>query len=447
MIVGIAIMFAVRLELYVAAWEKHSLVPYVQNQSTGTKVVVEGDVSADPDPRDTTLHANIHVLKLNGVGVDGTLIAFFPTDTELTYGQHVTAKGTLRVPDTFQTDGGNDFDYPHYLQAQGVSAMLTSAKLASSMPAPPSLQGMLFSLKHAFNDSLERAFVSPLAALMEGIILGERRGIPEDLNHAFIVASLVHIVVLSGHVFTLIADAVMRMLSFLPKKIRFPLAGVFIILFILMVGATTIALRAGVMASVGMVAQFFNRRTIALRALIIAVAAMALWNPPAVVWDTSFVLSILATFGLITLSPYVRKWLKFIPEHFELRDIATSTLSVQIFILPALLYYTGTLSYYALPANMLALPVLPWAMLCGFLAGVCGLIPGVAGLLLAFIPAFFAQVFLRWIIFIAQTVEAIPYSSTLVHAFPLWAAVAMYMPIILVASWKVARSVPRSATN
>jgi predicted membrane metal-binding protein len=282
-VVGVALVFVVRVELYDTAWSQHSLVPFVKDQTKGTKVTVEGVVAADPDSRDTTLHANIRVSKLNSAEVDGTLIAFFPTETELTYGQRVVVKGTLRVPDTFETDGGNEFDYPHYLQAQGISAMLTSAKLASSTPAPVSLSGTLFAIKHTFNNSLERIFMPPLAALIEGIILGERRGIPDDLNHAFIVASLVHIVVLSGHVFTIVADAVMRVLSFLPKKIRYPLAAVFIVLFILMVGATTIALRAGIMAGIGMIARFFNRQNMAMRALVIAVIGMALWNPPAVI--------------------------------------------------------------------------------------------------------------------------------------------------------------------
>lgn len=445
--IGIALMCVVRVELYAEHWKQHSLVPFVEDRIKGTKVMVEGSVVADPDLRDTTLHANIHVSKLNSHPVDGTLIAFFSTDTKIAYGQHIIVKGTLRVPDSFQTDGGNDFDYPHYLQAQGISAMLTSAKVISSTPAPTSLYGMLFGIKHAFNDSLERIFLPPLGPLLEGILLGERRGIPDNLNHAFIVASLVHIVVLSGHVFTIVADAVMRILSFLSKKLRYPLAAIFIVLFILMVGATTIALRAGIMAGIGMLARYFNRQTDALRALAAAFILMFFWNPPAVVWDTSFVLSVLATLGLILFSPYIRKLLFFMPERFELRDIATSTLSVQIFILPALLYYTGVLSYLALPANVLALPVLPWAMLCGFLAGVLGLVPGLAGLLLAFVPAFFAQLLLRWILCIAQMVEAIPHSSTLIHAFPLWTMLVCYVPLILVASWLAFRNVPQRATS
>lgn len=446
---GLICIFVARVELYISDWNSQTLLLLAQSVPTekGKKVTVEGKIVADPDMRDTTLHANVEVETVNGEVARGKLVAFFSTNTKLEYGQHIVAKGTLRLPDAFETDNGGTFDYPHYLQVQGISAMLTSASLASSTPDALSLQGLLFKLKHAFDRSLERIFVPPQGALMEGIILGERHGIPATLNHAFIVASLIHIVVLSGHVFTLITDAVMRALSFLPKKPRYLLAGIFSVLFILMVGATSVALRAGLMAGIGMLARFYNRSADALRALAVAVIVMGLWNPPALLWDTSFILSVLATFGLITLSPLIEKFLHWVPERFELRGIATSTLSVQIFILPMLLHYTGTLSYLALPANIIALPVLPWAMLCGFLAGLFGMLPGIAGLAFAFVPAFFAQLLLRWIIFVAQTVEAIPHSATVIHAFPLWAALLCYVPLTLLAGWQAFRTAPRRATS
>ncbi len=450
-VLGLACVLYVRVIWYESDWNSQTLPLFAHDPSTslgtGKKVLVAGKVVADPDRRDTTLHVHIKVETVDGKPVTGTLIAFFSPDTNLEYGQWVVVKGTLRLPDPFETDNGGTFDYPHYLQVQGISAMLTSAKLSSSTPAAFSLRGFLFSIKHTFDRSLERIFVPPHGALMQGIILGERHGIPENLNHAFIVASLIHIVVLSGHVFTLITDAVIRTLSFLPKKPRYVLAGIFSVLFILMVGASSVALRAGLMAGIGMLARFYNRNEDALRALVAAVIIMGLLNPPALLFDVSFILSVLATFGLITLSPMVERWLYWVPEKFELRGIATSTLSVQIFILPMLLYYTGTLSYLALPANVIALPVLPWAMLLGFFAGLFGMLPGMFGLVLAFVPAFFAQLLLRWIIFIAEVAEAIPHSATVVHAFPLWVALLCYVPLTFIACVSVFRIVPRRVTN
>ena len=412
--------------MYIANWDAQDLSPLAQNQ----KVTVEGVVVADPDRRDTTLHANIKVSKINGVDVHGTLIAFLPPETPLTYGQHVVVKGKLRQPDSFVGDNGNTFDYPHYLQVQGVSAMLTSAQIISSTPAPISLKGSLYFIKQKFNESLEKIFIQPEAALIEGILLGERRGLSPSFTDAFVAAGLIHIVILAGYVLSLVGEGVMRALAFVPKKLRYPLAGIFLILFVVMIGASSTTVRACTMALVSLTARYFNRRSVALRALGIATIGMFLWNPAIILWDSSFIISALATFGLITFSPTVEHWLRWIPEKFEARAIATSTASVQIFALPALLYYTGTLSPFALPANLLALPVLPWVMLTGFLAGLLNLIPSVVGPILAFVPAFFCQFLLSWILLVVEIVKTIPYSAQTVQQFPWWLAIAMYIPLI-----------------
>jgi competence protein ComEC len=441
LITGLVCISAARVEIYIADWNANNLGSLAHNQ----KVTVEGIIVADPDRRDTTLHANLRVSKINTVSMHGTLIAFLPPETKLVYGQRVVVKGTLRQPDSFLGDNGNIFDYPHYLQVQGVSAMLTSAVLLSSTPAPVSLKGILYFIKAKFNASLEKIFIVPESALIEGILLGERRGLSPDVTSAFVAAGLIHIVILAGYVLSLVGEGVMRALAFVPKKFRYPLAGLFLILFVVMIGASSTTVRACTMALVSLTARYFNRTSVALRALGFAAIGMAFWNPAIILWDSSFIISALATFGLITFSPVVEHWLRWIPEKFEARSIATSTLSVQIFALPALLYYTGALLPFALPANLLALPVLPWVMLSGFLAGLLNLIPGVAGLVLAFAPAFFCQLLLRWILLIVSIIKTIPDSAATVQQFPGWLTVGIYIPLICFAVFQWRRQNVRSS--
>jgi competence protein ComEC len=136
-------------------------------------------------------------------------------------------------------------------------------------------------------------------------------------------------------------------------------------------------------------------------------------------------LSVIATFGLITISPTVEQKLLWITEKFGLRSIAASTIAVQIYILPALLYMTGILSFVSLPANILALPSVPLAMALSFAAGVLGLVHP----LLALVPGFFADLLLQWLMLVAHVATAVPFSSTVVAAFPAWVAVLVYLPL------------------
>ena len=132
-----------------------------------------------------------------------------------------------------------------------------------------------------------------------------------------------------------------------------------------------------------------------------------------------------STFGLITISPTVERHLQWIPERFGFRSIVASTASVQIFVLPALLYFTGVLSFIALPANALALPVVPFAMLFGFLAGVVGFIHPA----LAYPFTVIADTLLRWMMLVATTADSLPLSSTVIVAFPAWIVVVAYIPL------------------
>lgn len=91
---------------------------------------------------------------------------------------------------------------------------------------------------------------------------------------------------------------------------------------------------------------------------------MVLWNPLILRYDPSFHLSFMATFALIVGSPIIKKLIPWAGE------IVCSTLAVQIFLLPYLLWMNGSFALVTFPANLLVLSFLPFTMLVGFLATV-----------------------------------------------------------------------------
>lgn len=396
----------------------------------GQTATIVGVVTNDPERRETSLHVNISVQSIDGIslpaGRQGTALAILNRDEEVSYGDAVEVRGTLAVPQAFETDTGHIFDYAGYLQVQGVSVMMQKGQLVSRKPSGLSVFGLLYSLKHRFEGSVEKLFPEPDNALLQGILLGERRGIPKDLNNAFVSSGLVHVVVLSGYNISIVAAGVFELLRFLPRTASFATGGMLMVLFALMTGAGATTIRALIMALIVLLAKYTNRSALALRSLAVAGAAMVLWNPLSLLHDPSFILSMLATFGLITLSPWVESHLpRFLLKFPKVHSIVGTTIAVQIFVLPALLYFTGILSFLSVPANALALPVVPFAMLGGFVAGLLGLIHPA----LAFAPTLFADVLLRWIILIAQTVQSIPLSTAVIPAFSAWIVALAYIPL------------------
>lgn len=378
-------------------------------------VEVSGTVRNDPERRDTSLHVHI-----------GNLLVLLPRDADVSYGDRVVVQGKISLPENFETDAGREFNYENYLRVRGVHYLMRYAEVVEIEKGGWSIQKSLYALKHSFEASLEKILPEPNVSLMEGILLGARRGIPDDLTNAFVVSGLIHVVVLSGYNISIVAEAMLRGLSFLPRAYGFLVGGIMMILFALMTGAGAATVRATIMGLIAILARYLHRPGAALRALLVAAVAMALWNPLAPLYDVSFILSIIATFGLITLSSWVETWLpKFFEKVPSIKSIAASTVAVQIFILPALLYFTGVLSFLSLPANILALPVVPFVMLLGFVAGLLGLIHPV----LAIVPAIVANILLEWMVFIATATASFPFSSTIVAEFPLWVVIAIYIPL------------------
>ncbi|MBI2005051.1 ComEC/Rec2 family competence protein [Patescibacteria group bacterium] len=429
----------VRTDLFLQARQQDTIAEFAGNTS-----VVKGTVAADPDKRATSLRLTVSVVSAGGEVAQGTLLAVVPRETAVSYGDHVTLSGKVTLPEVFETDTGRTFNYPAYLSVQGVSAMMQYAQVIDSARGAPSPRRFLFSIKQEFERSLERTFPEPDVSLMEGLLLGERRGLPQEVTQAFVASGLIHIVVLSGYNISIVSEAILRSLSFLPRTVGYSLGGVGMVLFALLTGGGATTVRACIMGLIAILARYLHRESAALRALALAAAGMALWNPLVLLHDPSFILSVLATFGLVTLSPAIeRRVPKFLKKMPQVASIAASTIAVQLYILPALLYQTGILSFLALPANMLVLPMVPAAMLAGFAAGIAGLLHPA----LAFFAALPADLLLKWMLVVAKTTTAIPLSATTLPALPTWVVVAVYIPLTWLAIFVYRRNAAHTRSS
>ena len=394
-----------------------------------SRISYEGVVVAEPDVRDATQRVVIRVSK-DTESVEVLAIADrYPV---LSYGDRVRVTGTLVLPEPFDTDAGRVFRYDKYLQKDSIRFLVefSDAEILARQEGF-SLYAMLYGLKRAFNDALADALPEPSASLAGGLILGGKQGLGSDLQQAFITAGLIHVVVLSGFNVMIVAEAVLRGLFFLPKRLAFVIAGAVIGLFVLMAGAGAASVRAGAMAGLGLFARATGRTFAALRALLFVGIAMVLWNPFVLAFDPGFQLSFVATAGLILGAPLVAARLAFIKSRF-LREIVASTVAAQTAVVPLLLYQTGLFSAVALPANLLVLPVIPLAMGLSFAAGLISLcVPTLA--LIGGVPAYFV---LSYISAAAETAAALPLSAFSLPSFPFALVVLAYTALAFLV-WKL----------
>ena len=406
------------------------LVPNVEDPFVvfdGKAGIVEGKISSDPEMRSSGVQAEIQTKTIDGKEVEGVLLVRLPVGAEVSYGDFVRVRGKIELPEVFLTNEGSEFDYPNYLKAKGIGATMNSQFLQVVTPHQLSLFGSLYSFKHAFMRLVERTIPEPESSFLEGMLLGNRDALSDNLHDVFVAAGLVHIVVLSGYNLTLVSDVFMKIsLFFLPRVGALMASAGSIVLFACMAGLDATVVRASIMALIVLLAKALQRPSLIMRSLTLACVCMVLYNPHILLFDPSFVLSFLATFGLVTLSGPFARGLSKVTEKFNFREIASATLATQAFVFPVLIFYTGTFSLIALPANLLALPLVPYAMLGGFIASCIGILGHVVSLPFAFV----AWGLLGAIISIAKVSASVPFASIDVSFIQTPLLLALYILLV-----------------
>ncbi|HET8581383.1 MAG TPA: ComEC/Rec2 family competence protein [Candidatus Paceibacterota bacterium] len=389
------------------------------DRALGQQVALEGVISADADRREssTLLSVRADALVMGGAttSISATVLAVADPYAQGAYGDRVRIEGQLALPEAFDTDTGRQFDYPGYLAAQGIAyEVMGPAITVISHGHGNGIMAWLLALKHGYLSGLTRALPLPESALAGGITAGDKRALGKELLADFRTAGIVHIVVLSGYNVTIIAESVMAILGFLPRAFGITAGALGIAAFAAMTGGSASIVRASIMAVLALVAQAIRRPYAILRALVLTVVGMVLWNPFILIHDPGFQLSVIATLGLIFVTPLLVERMGWLTERFGIREIVGATLGTQLSVLPLLLWQMGTLSLVALPVNVLVLAVVPAAMLLSALAALAGiLLPWLAPML--GLPAY---VLLAYMLAIVHASVSVPFAALAVPPFP-----------------------------
>jgi len=330
LVIGTALFVGILRMSFIDVSPDPSLVKFV-----GQKISFEAVISEEPDIRDTSTR---YTIKPDSSKSRILLVADrFP---ELEYGDKIKVSGRLDLPENFQNDNGTEFDYVSYLSKDKIHFLIYRPEIEKIGNGGNQVMAFLYSIKNIFIKKISAVVPEPNSSFLGGVIFGAKQSLGTELLDDFKKVGLIHIVVLSGYNITIIAVGVFYLTSFLGKRnLGFILSAIFIILFAIMVGLGATVIRACIMALIAIFARFLGRPAQALRWLFVAGFLMLLWNPLVLFYDPSFQLSFMATLGLILFSPFIYSFIsrhkvkKFIPEKLGLREIVSSTLAVQFFVL------------------------------------------------------------------------------------------------------------------
>ncbi|MCK4532926.1 ComEC/Rec2 family competence protein, partial [bacterium] len=228
--------------------------------------------------------------------------------------------------------------------------------------------------------------------VLSGIMLGEGNILPGEIYQDFIVSGVVHILAVSGLHVGLVLFIFLGVFSLLglPKKSTYLLTIVMIFLYVQMTGARPSAVRAFLMAALGLGAYFFGRDRNLHHSLYLS-ALIILFVNPRILFSIGFQFSYLATIGILYLSGLIRKLLTPLPVW--LRNTISVSLGAQIMIYPLIAYYFNQISLIAPLANIFVVPLVGIIVTLGFSTCIislvssffAGLIGGVNSLCILFL--------------------------------------------------------------
>jgi competence protein ComEC len=341
------------------------------------------------------------------------------------YGDDLKINCALSVP----SNTGLDFDYRTYLAKDGIYYECKKAKIErAETNSGNKIYAILLKIKNKFDDNISKFIPYPEAGLLSGLILGGDNKLSKEIRDDFSTTGMTHIVAVSGYNVTIIAEYLMIIGIFIglwrPQAFWFSAVG--IILFVIMCGLPSSAVRAGVMGILLIWAMKNGRLANSQNAVLFSAAVMLLFNPLLLRWDIGFQLYFLATLGIIYFYPVLSNYLVKKNKTFGLSEILFLTLSAQIFVLPVILYNFHKLSLISPLANLLVLPIIPFTMLLGFLTVLIGFIFNP----LAIIFSWLAYLPLKYETFVINYLANLKYASVEIKLS--WRGVIAWYALLLV---------------
>ncbi|MET3369508.1 UNVERIFIED_CONTAM: competence protein ComEC [Jeotgalibacillus campisalis] len=192
------------------------------------------------------------------------------------------------------------------------------------------------------------------AGLMPGMVTGDTSALPESLEADMKTTGMTHLTAVSGANCSLVLGGFVLLARCLrlPRPVAGTLAACGLAAFVVMVGPEPSVLRAAVMGTVGLVATIGGLRGRSLTFLCLATIVLLLLDP-SMAANVGFLLSVLATLGIVLLATRVASWIPMWVPRWLAAGVAVP-LSAQLLCGPVIVALQPQFTPYAFIANVVA---------------------------------------------------------------------------------------------
>jgi competence protein ComEC len=299
------------------------------------------------------------------------------------YGDFIRAEGFLYQP--FSPSSAGFFDYKKYLLRSGIFGLMSfqkqeQIKIIEKEEENIFIKEIVLPVKHFILKSFRTTLDDPHRALIAGFVLGEKRGIPDNIYKMFNDTGTLHLLAISGSNVGLVMLFCFYFFLLLrvSRKISFILTIPAIIIFSYITGNQPSVVRASIMATLFLLGFFWEKEQGLVNILSFS-ALLILFFSPLSLFDVGFQLSYAATLGIILLvaspeslfSRFSKKFRGF--ARWGIIAPVLVTLSATLFTYPIIAYYFRQISLYTALANLVLVPSVSLAVIAGGITSVSAL--------------------------------------------------------------------------
>jgi competence protein ComEC len=250
----------------------------------------------------------------------------------------------------------NGFDEQTWLRRHGVHVVLLVDRW-QIVGRRRGLGGLADALRQQLQSSVARGLTGNRAAVVEGVVLGEDRGLSDELRRRFRASGLYHLLAVSGQNVALVAGSALLLVWLLgaPRLIGQLCALAAICGYVLAVGAQPSVIRAGVAGALGCLAWLTARAADRWHLLLVGAIVLLAWNPYTLL-DAGFQFSFAAVLAIFVLVPRFVRFLEGYPLGQSLRLVVAISAACGLATAPIAWFQFHSVQLLTVPANALAAP-------------------------------------------------------------------------------------------
>ncbi|MBR1865035.1 MAG: DNA internalization-related competence protein ComEC/Rec2 [Lachnospiraceae bacterium] len=320
---------------------------------TGEEVGFEGIV-IDREALDTGGRYRIRTRRLGDQELRVSIRIVPDTTQELVPGSRIRGTGVGRMFRQATNPGGYDEQREQY--GKGVFLQLQDVVITQSEIPHLPFRRLLYRIREEWSGVYDELLGERNASLAKAMVLGDKASLDPDLKQLYQRNGIAHLIAISGLHIAMIGGLFYQLIR--RSLGSYPLAAgvgtVFILSYGVMTGLSGSTLRAILMLLISIGADVSGRKYDMLTAIAAALLCMLLENPYQIM-QAGFLLSYGAVLGIAFVNPVWRCCLSGIPKRLE--GVFVS-LSVQMMLLPVMLYFFYEIPVYGIVLNILVVPLM-----------------------------------------------------------------------------------------